>query len=106
MAELFALTLQYNSHCVRKESTFARSPVNIAGAFPKNFSVGWGGACPGSGNGPPRPPPPPPPSPPPPAPPSPPPGGGLAARGGGPTPPLPGDGPPPPLSGGGPPGFL
>ena len=42
MAVLFALTLQYSSHCVRNESTFVLSPVKIVGAFPKNFSVGGG----------------------------------------------------------------
>jgi hypothetical protein len=79
MAALFALTPQYSSHCVRKDSTFVRSPVNASGSLPRNFVSGarpCGGNRPGpagAGNPPPPPPPPPPlPSPfPPPSPPPP-----------------------------------
>src|SRR5580698_5661367 len=89
MATLFALTLQYNSHCVRKDSTFVLSPVNTSGSLPRNFVSGarpCGGNRPGpAGAG--NPPLPPPPLPPPPLPPPPLP------------PPLPPPPPPPPSSG-------
>jgi hypothetical protein len=77
IAALLALTPQYNSHCVRKDSTFILSPVNASGSLPRNFVSGarlCGGNRPGpAGAGNPSPPPPLPPLPPPPPPPPPPP---------------------------------
>src|SRR5580698_2026208 len=100
IAALLALTPQYNSHCVRKDSTFVLSPVNASGSLPRNLVSGarpCGGNKPGpdgAGNPPPPsppppllpplpPPPPPPPLPPPPPPPLPPPSGRLGGGCGG-----------------------
>src|SRR5580693_6323018 len=77
IAVLLVLTPQYNSHCMRKDSTFVLSPVNASGSLPKNFVSGarpCGGNRPGpagAGNPPLPPPLPPPPPPPPPSPPPP-----------------------------------
>jgi hypothetical protein len=49
---LLALTLQYNSHCVRKDSTFVLSPVNASGSLPRNLLVSGARLCGGNKPGP------------------------------------------------------